>query len=168
MSSDRITFRTDVVPGDVAAVKAITESTGFFGAEEVDIAVELVEERLAKGLRSGYHFIIAEQDGAPVGYTSYGPIACTRESFDLYWIAVDARFRGQGLGTVLLHKAEAGIAALGGSRIYVETSARAQYAPTRGFYLARGYALISEMEDFYAPGDAKDVFLKVLPRPPGA
>jgi GNAT superfamily N-acetyltransferase len=164
MSGGLIVFREDVVPNDVPVVRSITESTGFFAAEEVDIAVELVEERLAKGLRSGYHFIFAEQDGVPVGYTSYGPIACTTESFDLFWIVVDARFRGKGLGTTLLERSEAAIAALGGSRVYVETSARPLYEPTRGFYLARGYRLIAEMEDFYAPGDAKDVFLKVLPR----
>jgi GNAT superfamily N-acetyltransferase len=164
MSSHEILFRDTVTASDIPAVRAITESTGFFHPDEVDIAVELVEERLAKGIRSGYHFLFAEENGVPVGYASYGPIACTKESFDLFWIVVDARFRGKGLGTQLLEKSETAIVALGGSRVYVETSARTQYAPTRGFYLARGYALVVEMEDFYSPGDAKAVYLKVLDR----
>jgi ribosomal protein S18 acetylase RimI-like enzyme len=100
-----------------------------------------------------------------VGYTSYGPIACTKESFDLYWIVVDAGFRAKGLGSRLLVKTEEAIAALGGKRIYIETSARPSYTPTRAFYLARGYAQVAELEDFYAPGDAKAMYLKVLPRP---
>jgi GNAT superfamily N-acetyltransferase len=162
MSTHEILFRDTVTASDTPAVRAITESTGFFHPDEVDIAVELVEERLAKGIRSGYHFLFAEENGVPIGYCSYGPIACTKESFDMFWLVVDQRFRGKGLGTRLLEKSENAIAELGGSRIYIETSSRPLYIPTRGFYLARGYTQIAEMEDFYGPGDAKAVYLKVV------
>ncbi len=163
MNSVKIGFRKTVTEKDLAAVRTITESTGFFYPEEVDTAVELVEDRLAKGPRCGYHFLFAEQDGRTVGYTSFGPIACTRESYDLYWIVVSADYRGKGLGTQMLEQTEESIAALGGARIYIETSARPLYAPTRAFYIARGYTQIAELEDFYAPGDAKAMYLKVLP-----
>ncbi len=129
----------------------------------IDTAVELVEDRLAKGPRCGYYFLFAEQDGKTVGYTSYGPIACTKSSFDLYWIVVSGDYRGKGLGTQLLDQSEEAIAALGGTRVYIETSARPFYLRTRAFYLARGYKQVAELEDFYAPGDAKAMYLKVLP-----
>ena len=164
MSIVKIGFRTDVTEKDLEIVRAITESTGFFYKEEVDTAIELVEDRLLKGMRCGYHFLFAEQDGRTVGYTSFGPIACTRESYDLYWICVAGDYRGKGLGTQLLEQSEESIAALGGSRVYIETSARPFYEPTRAFYLRRGYSLVAELEDFYAPGDAKAMYLKVLPR----
>jgi D-alanine-D-alanine ligase len=166
MSITTIGFRSSVTERDLAAVRQITESTGFFYPEEVDTAVELVEDRLAKGPRCGYHFLFAEQDGRTVGYTSFGPIACTRESYDLYWICVSGDFRGKGLGTQLLEQTEEAIASYGGTRVYIETSARQLYTPTRAFYLARGYAQIAELEDFYAPGDAKAMYLKVLPAAP--
>jgi GNAT superfamily N-acetyltransferase len=143
-------------------VRAITESTGFFYPKEVDTAVELVEERLLKGPRCGYHYLFAEQEGKTLGFTSYGPIACTKESYDLYWIVVSGDYRGKGLGTRLLEQTEEAIAALGGARVYIETSARPLYTPTRAFYLGRGYSQIAELEDFYAPGDAKAMYLKVL------
>jgi GNAT superfamily N-acetyltransferase len=162
MNAARIAFRTSVTEKDIELVRSITESTGFFYAEEVETAVELVEDRLAKGIRCGYHFLFAEQEGKTVGYTSFGPIACTKESFDLYWIVVAGDYRGKGLGTQLLEQSEDAIAALGGSRIYIETSARPLYEPTRAFYLARGYTKIAELPDFYAPGDAKAMFLKVI------
>jgi hypothetical protein len=54
------------------------------------------------------------------------------------------------------------MAAEGRTRVYVETSTRAQYVPTRSFYLACGYDLTAELTDFYAPGDGKAIFLKVL------
>jgi ribosomal protein S18 acetylase RimI-like enzyme len=157
-----IALREEVRPADVLAVRRITESSGFFSPEEIDIAVELVEERLARGTESGYWFLFAEDDGRTVGYTSFGPIPCTKESFDLYWIAVDAASRARGLGTRLLAESESRIAAMGGRRIYVETSSRAQYDPTRGFYLARGYREETRLADFYGPGDAKVIYLKVL------
>ena len=155
-------FRSTVSEKDILAVRQICESTGFFYPEEVDTAVELVEDRLLKGPRCGYHFLFAEDNGRTVGYTSFGPIACTRESYDLYWIVVAGDYRGNGLGTRLLEASEESIASFGGSRVYIETSARPDYLPTRAFYLARGYAQVAELEDFYAPGDAKAMYLKVL------
>jgi GNAT superfamily N-acetyltransferase len=163
MNTVQLGFRTSVTEKDLKAVRDITDSTGFFYAEEVDTAVELVEDRLLKGPKCGYHFLFAEQDGRAVGFTSFGPIACTKESFDLYWIVVGGDYRGKGLGTRLLEQSEDSIYALGGRRVYIETSARPLYEPTRAFYLARGYSVVAEMEDFYAPGDAKVVYVKVLP-----
>jgi GNAT superfamily N-acetyltransferase len=167
MNTVKVAFRTSVTEKDMEAVRAITDSTGFFYAEEIDTAVELVEDRLAKGPRCGYHFIFAELDGQTVGYASYGPIACTKESYDLYWLVVSGDIRGKGLGTQLLEQSEEAIAALGGTRVYIETSARPLYVPTRAFYIARGYTQIAELEDFYAPGDAKAMYLKVLTARPG-
>jgi D-alanine-D-alanine ligase len=162
MNTTSVAFRSSVTEKDLAAVRRITESTGFFYPEEVDTAVELVEDRLSKGPRCGYHFLFAEQEGQAVGYTSFGPIACTRESYDLYWICVAGDYRGKGLGTQLLEQSEEAIASFGGTRVYIETSARPLYTPTRAFYLARGYTQIAELEDFYAPGDAKAMYLKIL------
>jgi len=167
MSTTAIAFRSSVSEKDHAAVRQMVESTGFFYPEEVDTAVELVEDRLAKGSRCGYHFLFAEHDGHPLGYTSFGPIALTKESYDLYWIVVAKDYRGKGLGTQLLEQTEEVIASYGGRRVYIETSARPLYTPTRAFYLARGYSQVAEIEDFYAPGDAKAMYLKILRAPAG-
>lgn len=162
MGTQVITIRNSVEKADVERIRTITESTGFFYSEEVDTAVELIEDRLVKGPRCGYHFLFAEEDGRTVGYTSYGPIACTRTSFDLYWIVVAGDFRGKGLGTRLLDASESAIQALGGNRVYIETSMRPLYEPTRAFYVARGYTAVAVLDDFYAPGDAKVIYLKVI------
>jgi len=162
MGTQVITIRSTVEKADVERIRSITESTGFFYPEEVETAVELIEDRLTKGPRCGYHFLFAEEEGRTVGYTSYGPIACTRTSYDLYWIVVAGDYRGKGMGTRLLEASERAISALGGNRVYIETSMRPLYEPTRGFYLARGYASVAVLEDFYAPGDAKVIYLKVI------
>ena len=67
MNTTAIALRTEVRQSDLQAVRHITESTGFFYPEEVDTAVELVEDRLAKGTRAGYHFLFADQDGKTLG-----------------------------------------------------------------------------------------------------
>jgi len=83
-----INFRRKVYPKDVEAVRDIVASSGFFTSKEVEIAVELVNERLTKGLKSGYHFLLTEDEKNLLGYTCFGPIATTISSYDLYWIVV--------------------------------------------------------------------------------
>ena len=49
-----------------------------------------------------------------------------------------------------------------GRRIYIETSAKPQYEPTRSFYVRCGYVEEARFRDFYAPGDDKLVYGKSL------
>lgn len=147
---------------DPENVRRIVSSTGFFSAEEVRIAMELAEERLKKGIDCGYHFIFLEIDGNTAGYSCFGPIPATKFSYDLYWIAVHKNYQNLGLGKIILLKTEEAISQLGGSRIYVETSGRDQYSSTRKFYLACNYKEEAVLADFYASGDAKILYLKVL------
>ena len=156
------TWRTEVRPADADAVRAIVASTGFFSAAEIDIAVELVEARLADGDASGYFFLLAEEDAQVIGYACYGPIAGTVQRYDLYWIAVDAARQRAGLGSALLRQAEQAVAAAGGARIYVQTSTRPQYQSTRAFYERNGYALAAELPDYYADGDGQAIYVKRL------
>lgn len=155
-------LRATLAPGDEARVREIVASTGFFHAEEVAIAVELVEERRSKGDASGYHFLFLERDGITIGYACFGPIPATQSSYDLYWIAVHSDYQRQGLGLVLMQASEAAIAARGGTRVYVDTSSRPSYAPTRSFYARAGYKLVADLTDFYAPGDGKSIYCKVV------
>ena len=155
-------YRSQPAPPDVTAVRDIVTSSGFFSLAEIEVAVELVEERLAKGLASGYHFLFADGKDHARGYTCFGEVPATVGSFDLYWIAVHEDERGTGIGRSLLAASEAAIEAQGGARIWVETSSRELYVPTRAFYLACGYREAARLEDFYGVGDAKVVFVKFL------
>jgi len=157
-----VRYRDCPLPSDAQSVSTIVRSSGFFSSREVDVAVELVRERETKGLSSGYCFLFAEMGGEVAGYTCFGPIPCTAESFDIYWVAVSASLRRLGLGRDLLQKTENKIRGMGGRRVYVETSSRPQYAPTHAFYRRCGYHEAALLEDFYAPHDHKIIFLKVL------
>jgi acetoin utilization deacetylase AcuC-like enzyme/GNAT superfamily N-acetyltransferase len=157
-----VSYRYAVEPRDAERIGRLVQITGFFTPPEVQVAVELVTERLSKGPASGYHFLLAEHYGRLAGYACYGPIACTASSYDVFWIAVHPDYQGRGLGRRILRECERLIRETGGTRIYVETSQRVQYASTRAFYESCGYRLESVLEDFYAPGDGKVVYCKSL------
>ncbi|MBI9086470.1 MAG: GNAT family N-acetyltransferase [Desulfobacterales bacterium] len=157
-----VTMREVLEPADSERVYRLVEITGFFNPEEIDVAKELVDERLEKGDASGYHFVMADHYGRLAGYACFGLIPCTVSSYDLYWIAVHPDFQGRGLGRRLITETERRIKAAGGSRIYVDTSQRMQYASTRAFYENQGYRLESVLKDFYAPGDGKVIYCKRL------
>ncbi len=155
-------YRDEIDRRDVAAIRQLVAGTGYFSGAEVDVAEELAQERLDKGPGSGYEFVLAELAGELTGYTCYGEIPCTLGSFDLYWIAVDRAHQRGGIGTLLLGETERRIRHAGGRHVYVETSGRADYAPTRKFYESRAYEKVAELADFYAPRDSKIIYLRSL------
>jgi GNAT superfamily N-acetyltransferase len=164
-----ISLRTAPRAADAEAVREIVVSTGFFSRDEIEIALELIGDAVQRGRDSHYDFVFADDadSGRTVGFACFGRVPCTQQSFDLYWIAVHNELRGTGIGSRLLAEAERLIAddierGEGSRRIYVETSSRPQYEPTRAFYLSRGYAVDAMQNDFYAPGDGKVTLVKVV------
>jgi hypothetical protein len=55
---------------------------------------------------------------------------------------------------------EGDVAARSGKKIWIDTSSRPLYEPTRQFYLKMGYEKVAELPDFYALNDSKVIFLK--------
>ncbi len=171
----QLTFREEARPEDCARVRAVVESTGFFYPEELDIAEELVRERLEKGPVSGYHFIFADAEAGDgtsgrnaelLGYACHGPSDADPTLFDLYWIAVRQGCRGSGLGADILRRTEERVRDMGGKLLVAETSGRELYAPTRRFYERHGFFEAERVKDFYRPGDDKVVYHKLLGHEP--
>lgn len=160
-----LTFRRLLEKTDGRTVRKIVTSTGFFKAapDEIDVAVELVETALSEGMeKSGYHFIFAKEGDDVLGYTCYGPIPCTVGSFDLYWIAVSKDAQGKGVGKALMNEVFKDVRKMKGRGLYLETSGRKQYAPTRRFYEACGFALAARLKDYYGKGDDMLTFRHTL------
>jgi D-alanine-D-alanine ligase-like ATP-grasp enzyme/ribosomal protein S18 acetylase RimI-like enzyme len=155
-------FRDGLRPGDRAAVERLVRATGFFSEAEVAVALELCDAVAEKGESSGYSFVFAERGGAVVGYACYGPVPATAATWDLYWIVVHPGAQGGGLGRALGTEVERRVRALGGARLFAETSGRPQYRPTRRFYESAGYEREAVFRDFYGPGDDKCVYVRVL------
>jgi ribosomal protein S18 acetylase RimI-like enzyme len=155
-------FREEVKPEDIIRVKQIVESTGFFYDYEVPVAVELVEDRLNKGFNSGYFFLFAEYKDVIIAYSCFGPIACTHNSYDLFWIVTHNDYRGFGIGKILLDRTEELIKQMGGRLLVVETSSKPHYLPTRIFYEKCNYDKAAQIASFYDADDDKVIYTKKL------
>jgi ribosomal protein S18 acetylase RimI-like enzyme len=151
--------------GDRDRVLRVVEATGVFRPEEVAIAMEVFDGAV-EGPGVDYHAVGAfDDDDALVGFTCYGPTPCTVATWDLYWIAVDPAAYRHGVGRALMEAAEQAIADADGRLVVVETSSRADYAATRAFYGALGYAATARIPDFYAANDDLIVYTKRLVSP---
>ncbi|HPD56725.1 MAG TPA: GNAT family N-acetyltransferase [Smithellaceae bacterium] len=159
---EEIKYRRRIKPTDVAAIEEIVRASGFFSTAETEIAVELAQEKLELGSDSSYEFLFAEDAGRVIGYACWGLIPATMGSYDIYWIAIQPQLRGRGIGKKLLTETEKIIFEAGGRQIYVDTSSRQQYEPTRIFYEKCGYHQGALLKDFYAPGDGKIIYVKIL------
>ena len=162
MDFPKIAFREKVTPEDIEHVREIVVSTGFFYDFEIPVAVELVEEAVEEGERSGYFFLFAEADGKTVSYSCYGPIAGTDAGYDLYWIVTHNDYRGSGIGKQLLDETHRIVKNRGGRYIIAETSSLEKYTPTRQFYEKNNYDKEAIIKDFYLTGDDKVIYVKRL------
>ena len=150
-------------PGDGDGILRITATAGVFSKEEVDCVAELWDEYLHGGSeKTGYYFIVMQEEGNVLGYACYGPRALTDSTYDLYWIAADRNVKRRGVGRALMEQSEKDVAALGGRLLVVETSGKAEYAPTRAFYEGIGYNKEAVIADFYADGDDLVIYTKKL------
>jgi GNAT superfamily N-acetyltransferase len=148
---------------DKAALMEILQNTPEFTAEEVVIAEEVIDGSLDNPDKSGYFSLAAEnEDGVFIGFISYGPIPMTQYAWDIYWLAVKREFQAHGTGATLLRAAEEKIAQSGGRMVFIETSGKAQYDKTRRFYINNDYKEVCNITDFYAPGDDKVIYQKIL------
>lgn len=150
------------LPRDRDRVLDLLAGTGFFRADEIPVAQEVIDDAVEAGPEGHYQSFVIEESGTVAGWVCFGPTPCTIGTFDIYWIAVAADRQGKGLGRALLRHAESEIAARGGRLSVLETSGKKDYEPTRGFYLKCGYHEASRIADFYAPGDDKVVYVRRL------
>src|SRR5450759_1835498 len=155
-----LSFRTTPVKSDIKRVMEIVESTKFFYDHEVEIAAELVAERLSQGESTGYYFVFAEVDGITAAYACFGPITMSKTCYDLYWIATHNDFRGKGIGRQLLKETYKHARNMGCKIIIAETSGLEHYAPTRAFYISNKFDLEATLKNFYDEGDDKLFYTK--------
>ena len=139
-------------------LREILDATAVFRPAEVSVALELFDDA-----RSGdYEFLGGFDNQELVAYACFGATPGTDRTFDLYWIAVHPSAQGHGAGSRVLAGVEEQLRARSARLLVVETSSRAEYAPTRRFYTGRGYREVARMRDFYAPCDDRVIYTKSL------
>lgn len=147
------------------AIASILRRCKIFREAEVQVALEVLDVYLFKLGQLDYQIYTASRAGHTVGYVCFGRNAMTDGTFELYWIAVDPDHHRHGIGHSLMSLAEYEVTRQGGRLLVVETSSRADYYPTRKFYLDLGYRQAAAVADYYAVGDGKIILTKKLGLP---
>jgi ribosomal protein S18 acetylase RimI-like enzyme len=135
-----------------APLASLHERTPEFTAEEVSVALELIDAGL--GGSPDYRFWIdVDEEQVVRGYICFGKTPMTEGTYDLYWIAVEPEQKVQGIGRGLVVAMEHEIATEGAYLVRVETAGAPAYEPTRAFYDRIGYEVVARVRDFYARGN---------------
>ena len=150
-------------PADREPLESILTATAAFSAPEIRVAMELIDIGLTRPGQTDYYFQCIEDDAGRLGgYMCYGEVPLSDRCWDLYWIAVDPKAQGHGLGRTMVRAMEADLRERRARKIFIETGGKTSYGPTRVFYEAMGYHEIARVPGFFAPGDDKVIFGKDL------
>ncbi len=150
-----------IVYQDRDKILRLLRQRGTFGEAEIGVAMEVVDEALQRPERRDYRIYCACPGPEELaGYVCFGVIPMTSDCYDLYWIAVDEKFAGTGVGAALLSFMEESAANEHVRRIYIDTSSTPAYEAARSFYKKHHYDVVCVMNDFYRPGDHKLIFMK--------
>jgi GNAT superfamily N-acetyltransferase len=153
----------EITPEDRKRIEEILRSTGYFYEFEIEVALDLADQTLTNGHEDNDFcwMKVTEGDGM-IAFANYAKNSFSTHSWDIYWIAVHQDYRNKKYGSILLKAIEDDVKAFGGKILWIETSGRPLYASTEEFYRRNGYSLQASLKDFYAPGDPKQVYSKVL------
>ncbi len=142
----------------------LAQATGFFDSEEVQVVREMLTAYFDAPESEEYIWSVYREapGGPPLGFVCYGPSSFSDGTYEIYWIAVDPEHQSRKIGTALLRSVEEDLQGRRARHLYLETSDREQYAPTRAFYERRGYEEVAHLLDYYRIGDGKVIYRKVL------
>ena len=152
-----MTVRCPVASDRQPIYEALTRC-GAFTADEVRVAMEMFDA----GLGGDYSLLGIESGGVLCGYACFGQAGLTERSWYLYWMCVDPRIQGTGLGRTLERHVADVVRRLGGERLVLETSGRPDYERSRRFYERAGFTVHGRIPDFYKPGDDCLIYCKNL------
>jgi ribosomal protein S18 acetylase RimI-like enzyme len=151
----------------------LIRATKNFSDAEVAIAEELIDICTGQPEQKDYFAFVATSpqplplprggagEGSSVaGFLLLGPTPATLGTYDMYWIAVDPEYQGQGIAQELDAYAVRFVKGRGGYLLIAETSSQPSYERTRAFYTKQHYEVLAQIRDYYQPGDDLVIFGK--------
>jgi len=147
---------------DAEPIEKILKKISQFTANEIEVAMELVNIAINNKNQTDYNVFVFEQHENVLGYHCTGKRPLTDAVYDMYWIVADPESKIKGVGTKLVEHAEQFVTEQGARWLLAETSSRESYTRTRNFYLRNNFSIVAEINDFYSVGDNLIVFGKYI------
>ncbi len=152
-----------LVEEDIPALRKLLEATNVFSPEEVNVAVEMMEDVVRERQHKDYTIsTYVDERGTLRGYYCVGPVSFSKTTYDLYWIATDPALHGKGIGRSLIEHCERYVRSNNGMKIVAETSSRPAYNGTRRFYERCGFVEEARIRNYYNTGDDLVVYTKTI------
>ncbi len=155
----------DAQLADLDAIKALAVAAEMFPEDAVGWVDEMLPGALSGALEGHAWLVHTDAAGQLEGAVYYAPEPFADRVWNVYFIAVQPKTQGRGVGSGLLAAVEAALRERGPEAarvVVIETSSTAKYARTRAFYPARGYVEEARIREYYGPGDDKVIFWKSL------
>ena len=148
------------IPDDTTALIAIARASDLFSPELLAVLGQMLAASLAAGDGEA-GFWLTDDDHGPVGMAYCEPERMTLGTWNLQLIMIQRDRQDQGRSTQLLRAVEQAVMTHQGRMLIVETSGLPEFGG-RAFYTQAGYEAEGRIRDFYAAGDDKVIFRKVL------
>ena len=154
MEQFRITLTT---AEDIPALQDVLDKTNLFPSEMLP---GVIAPYLSSESRSVW--LTCHRNGEAVGVCFAEPEELTDGTWNMLALAVLPNLQGKKAGTALVQALEDHLKSQGQRMLVVDTSSKAKFALTRRFYVKNQYEEESRIRDFWAKGDHKVTFRKVL------
>jgi len=136
---------------DMNALGSIAEAAGLFPADMISDMP-----------KDDDIWLTCEFDEQPTGFAFARLEYPTEDAWNMLAIGVDPAQQRSGTGKALVAQIEAELREKGGRILIVDTSGTDDFAPARKFYETLGYEAEARIRDYWADGDDKVIFRKVL------
>lgn len=146
-----------VQPTDIPVIREIVDATLFPAAMLDEMIAPFFQQDDCTDI-----WLTLERDAQPVAVAFCEAERMTEGTWNVLAIGVLPALQGRGIGGRLLGALEVQLARRGQRLLIVETSGLPVYEQARRFYRSLGYAQEARIRDFYADGEDKVVFRKVL------
>lgn len=141
----------------------IAELTKVFNEVEISILKEILDNN-KKDPDKDYFLRTINKDSTICGFIIFGRSPLTKNTWDLYWLAVSPLFYKQGIAKQLIENFEKELIEISEipAVVRIETSSRNEYTAARNLYLRCGYNQVGFIEDFYDTGDSLHTYSKII------
>lgn len=143
---------------DIPALKIVLDETGLFPGEMLP---DMVSGFLSNQ-ESHEIWLTCEVDSEAIGFCYAAPEPLTDGTWNMLAIAVRPSRQGSGYGGAIVRRLETLLHDNGHRVLIAETSGKDEFAPTREFYRKSGYVEEARIRHFWAEGDDKVVFWKLI------